>query len=164
MKSTRPNVFIPRKPLLVSAVLAALAVSPIALATDDIDKESCSARTLRGVYQFHADGYVIMNGAALPKAIIETLIFDGRGNVSTPAVSLNVNGTVIQPPQGSPGIYTLDADCTGTLTFGDGVMFDLQVKPTGKALNMLQTSPQNHVMQGTGLKVSSLSAWGGQFF
>ncbi|MGH7129428.1 MAG: hypothetical protein ACREIV_12730, partial [Planctomycetaceae bacterium] len=59
-----------------------------------------------------------------------------------------------------PGIYTVDADCTGTLTFGDGVMFDLQVRPSGRTVNMLQTNP-NTVMQGTAEKVLSLSSWGG---
>ena len=105
-----------------------------------------------------ARGFV--NGVALPKAIIETLVFDGRGNVLTPEISLSFNGNIIQPPQGAPAVYTLEADCTGTLTFGDGIMFDLQVKPYGKAVNMLQTNPGT-VMQGTAERTLALSAWGG---
>jgi hypothetical protein len=101
---------------------------------------------------FHASGFNIVNGAALPKAIIETLVFDGAGNVVTPAVSISFNGLIIQPPQGNPGIYTVDADCTGTLLFGDGIKFDLQIRPDGKAINLLQTNP-NTVMQGTAQKV-----------
>lgn len=141
------------------ALAAGLAMQPIASAAED-DVVSCSARTLRGVYEFSASGFNIVNGAALPKAIIETLVFDGRGGVLTPAISLSVNGTIIQPPQGNPGTYTVDADCTGTLTFADGPMFDLHVAPYGKSLKMLQTNP-NTVMQGTAQKVLSLSAWGG---
>jgi hypothetical protein len=142
------------------ALAGGLAMPSVALAIDDIDAVECSAKTLRGVYMFHASGFNIVNGAALPKAIIETLVFDGRGNVSTPAVSLSVNGFIVQPPQGNPGIYTVDADCTGTLTFGDGIMFDLQIRPTGRAINLLQTNP-NTVMQGTAEKVLPFSEWNG---
>ena len=141
------------------ALAASFAMQPIASATED-DVVSCSARTLRGVYEFSASGFNIVNGAALPKAIIETLVFDGRGGVLTPAVSLSINGTIIQPPQGNPGTYTVDADCTGTLTFADGPMFDLHIAPYGKSVKMLQTNP-NTVMQGTAQKVLPLSAWGG---
>jgi hypothetical protein len=111
---------------------------------------------------FRASGHFIMNGVALPKAIIETLVFDGLGNVSTPEISLSVNGSIVQPPQGSPGIYTVDADCTVTLTFGDGIgtMFDLQIGPGGKTVNMLQTNT-GHIMQGAAEKVLSLGAWRG---
>jgi hypothetical protein len=94
-----------------------------------------------------------VNGASLPKAIIETVVFDGLGNVTTPAVSLSINGTIIQPPQGSPGVYTVDADCTGTLMFADGPKFDLQITPNGKQINLLQTNPAT-VMQGTARRVS----------
>jgi hypothetical protein len=148
--------------LLLSAAISlatGLAAPTAAFANDD-DAVTCSSRTLRGVYQFRASGYNIVNGAAVPKAIIETLVFDGRGNVLTPEISLSANGNIIQPPQGAPGVYTLDADCTGTLTFGDGIMFDLQASPYGKTVNMLQTNPGT-VMQGAAQKVLPLAAWAG---
>lgn len=148
--------------LLVStaaAVAAALAMPTVASASDD-DVVTCNARTLRGVYMFTASGFNIVNGVALPKAIIETLVFDGRGGVLTPEVSISFNGNIIQPPQGNPGVYTVDTDCTGTITFGDGIMFDLQIKPYGKAVHMLQTNPGT-VMQGTAERTLALSAWGG---
>ena len=162
MTLTRTLVATPGKRLLLAAAMAlagGLAIPSTAAAAEE-DVVTCSTRTLRGVYQFRASGYNIVNGAALPKAIIETLVFDGRGNVLTPEISLSANGNIIQPPQGSPGVYTLDADCTGTLTFGDGIMFDLQVSPYGKTVNMLQTNPGT-VMQGAAQKVLPLSAWAG---
>ena len=97
---------------------------------------------------------------ALPFAVGERLVYDGHGGVLTPAVAVSITGTIIQPPQGSPGVYTVEADCTGTLTFADGPMFKLHVRPDGRSLNMLQTNP-NTVMQGTALKVLPLSAWAG---
>jgi hypothetical protein len=144
---------------VAAAVAAGLAMPTSASAAED-DVVTCNLKTLRGVYQFAASGFNIVNGVALPKAIIETLVFDGRGNVLTPEISLSFNGNIIQPPQGAPAVYTLEADCTGTLTFGDGIMFDLQVKPYGKAVNMLQTNPGT-VMQGTAERTLALSAWGG---
>ena len=155
MKSTSPNMTSLSKQLTVSAALAlagALAWGSMALAGDG---QECSAKTIRGVYMFHASGYNIVNGAALPKAIIETLVFDGDGNVSTPAVSISINGTILQPPQGAPGIYTVNADCTGNLTFADaaGNKFDLQINPNGSEINMLQTNT-NTVFQGTAKRVS----------
>jgi hypothetical protein len=36
--------------------------------------------------------------------------------------------------------------------FADGIKFDLQIRPDGKAINLLQTNP-NTVMQGTAQKV-----------
>ena len=155
MKSTRLKLVALGMRLPVSAALAlasGLALPSVAAADNPTDE--CSATTLRGVYMFHASGYNIVNGVALPKAIIETLVFHGDGNVSTPAVSLSINGGIVQPPQGNPGAYTVEADCTGTLTFADGPRFDLQIRPNGKVVNMLQTNP-NTVMQGTAEKVAA---------
>jgi hypothetical protein len=138
---------------LSAAVAVAGGLALPSLASADNSADECSAATLRGVYLFHASGYNIVNGTALPKAIIETLVFHGDGNVTTPAVSVSVNGVLLQPPQGNPGIYAVEADCTGTLTFADGPRFDLQIKPNGKVINLLQTNP-NTVMQGTAEKVA----------
>jgi hypothetical protein len=162
MTLTRMHAAAPGRQLLLAAAMTlagGLAIPSTAVATDE-DVVTCSTRTLRGVYLFHASGFNIMNGVAVPKAIIETLVFDGQGGVLTPEISLSANGNIIQPPQGSPGVYTLDADCTGTLTFGDGIMFDLQAAPYGKSVNMLQTNPGT-VMQGSAEKVLALRAWAG---
>lgn len=152
MRFTSLKIVALRKQLPVSAALAlaaGLTLPSMVLA----DEDECTAATIRGVYMFHASGYNIVSGVPLPKAIIETVVFDGLGNVTTPAVSVSINGTLLQPPQGNPGVYTVDADCTGTLTFADGPRFDLQITPNGKQINMLQTNP-NTVMQGTAQRVS----------
>jgi hypothetical protein len=152
MRFTSLKIVALRKQLPVSAALAlaaGLTLPSMVLAAED----ECTAETIRGVYMFHASGYNIVSGVPLPKAIIETVVFDGLGNVTTPAVSVSINGTLLQPPQGNPGVYTVDADCTGTLTFADGPRFDLQITPNGKQINMLQTNP-NTVMQGTAQRVS----------
>jgi hypothetical protein len=153
MKSTGLMIVALRKQLPVSAALALAAGLTLPSMVLADAAEECTAETIRGVYLFHASGYNIVSGAPLPKAIIETLVFDGLGNVSTPAVSLSINGTILQPPQGNPGNYAVDADCTGTLMFADGIKFDLQITPNGKQINLLQTNPGT-VMQGTAERTS----------
>ena len=75
------------KQFLVAAAVAlatGLAIPQAASATND-EVVTCGLKTLRGVYHFSASGFNIVNGAAVPKAIIETIVLDGRGGVLTPA-------------------------------------------------------------------------------
>ena len=140
----------------VSAALALIAALARPTHAGPDESHECSTRTLRGVYLFHASGYNIVNGVAVPKAVIQKGVFDGEGNVSTPAISLSINGIILQPA-GAPGTYTVDADCTGTMVFADaaGNKYSLQITPTGDEINMLQTTP-NTVFQGTAKRVSRL--------
>jgi hypothetical protein len=156
------NAIRPERALAAAVVALAAGLALPQPAAAGSTTVSCSAKSLRGVYEFRASGFTIVNGAAVPKAIIETLVFDGRGNVQTPHVSIAFNGNIVQPPMGASGIYSVEPDCKGTLTFADAgtVSFDLHVHPTGKSAAMLQTNPGN-VMQGEAVRVLSLSAWGG---
>jgi hypothetical protein len=156
------NAIRPERALAAAVVALAAGLALPQPAAAGSTTVSCSAKSLRGVYEFRASGFTIVNGAAVPKAIIETLVFDGRGNVQTPHVSIAFNGNIVQPPMGASGIYSVEPDCKGTLTFADAgtVSFDLHVNPYGKSVVMLQTNPGN-VMQGEAVRVLSLSAWGG---
>jgi hypothetical protein len=150
MRSTTLKI-IPLRRVPVSAVLvlaAGLSLPSMVLA----DRE-CSAATIRGAYIFNASGYNIVGGVAQPAAYIFTMVFDGLGNMTTPAVSLSRNGAIFSLPQGNPGNYTVDADCRGTLTFSGGTTYDLQIAPNGNQFNMLQTNPGS-VTQGTAHRVS----------
>ena len=108
----------------------------------------CTAATIRGEYIFNASGYEIVSGAAQPTAFAFIMVFDGRGNMTTPAVSLSRNGVIFSLPQGNPGTYTVAADCSGKLTFSGGTTYDLQTARDGSQFNMLQTTP-GFVVQGT---------------
>ena len=107
----------------------------------------CRLQTLRGSYLFAASGFNIVGGVAQPKAIHEVLVFNGDGTLTVPAVTLSVNGAINHPP-GSPGDYTLEASCTGTLVFTGGPSFDIVAAPDGRTVWMFQTNP-NTVFQGT---------------
>jgi hypothetical protein len=119
--------------------------------------ESCSVGTLRGSYLFAAHGFNIVGGVAQPKAIVEGIDFNGDGTLVSPFATVSINGNIIHPPGGGVGSYTVDADCTGTLTFTAGPSFDIFVEPSGgKQLWMIQTGPAAvpAVFEGTATKVS----------
>jgi len=153
MRFTSPTIVPLRKQFPVStALLLAAGLTLPSLVLADKPAE-CSAATIRGVYLFNASGYRIVGGVPQPNAFVFTMVFDGLGNMTTPAVSLSQNGAVFTLPQGNPGNYTVDADCRGTLTFTGGTAYDLQIAPNGKLFNMLQTNPGS-VVQGTAQRVS----------
>ena len=118
----------------------------------------CGAHTLRGSYVFNAHGWNIVGGVAVPKAIVEGIDFNGDGTLVSPFATASINGTIIRS-SGGLGTYTVEADCTGTLTFpGPGISFDIFVQPgDGKQVWMIQTGPAvpgPPVFEGTATKVS----------
>lgn len=135
------------------AVLA-LAVAPPAHATDAGrgDGWQCSERTLRGTYLFSGSGYDIVQGTPRPKAITETIRFNGDGTLVVLAATVNQGGTVTRFPGGAVlGTYTVDPDCTGRLQFGPpGPAFDLFLSAWGQEFVMNQTGgPIPGVLQGS---------------
>src|SRR6266508_462804 len=104
---------------VIAVVAITLGVAGVAQANDD-DERECSAATLRGLYVFAASGYNIVGGAAQPKAIVESIRFDGNGTLTVPAATVSLNGTIVHSPPNGTGTYTVAPDCTGTLAFGSG--------------------------------------------
>jgi hypothetical protein len=137
-----------KQSLLAAAVV--LGVSGVALADSD-----CSLKTLRGSYYFAANGYTIVAGVAQPKAIVEVIEFKGDGTLFVPAATRSLNGVVARSPAGGAGSsYTVEAGCTGTITFDSGPSFDIFISPKGEKIWMIQTNPDN-VFQGTATRVSA---------
>jgi hypothetical protein len=138
--------------VILAAAMAFIGVTGIAQANDE-DKK-CSVATLRGWYVFAATGYNIVGGVAQPKAIVESIDFEGNGTLTVAAATASLNGGIMHPPAGGTGTYTVAADCTGTLTFfPSGLTFDLFLAPRSEDFFMIQTTP-NTVLQGTVVKVS----------
>lgn len=115
------------------------------------DDGVCGLTTLRGTYVFAASGFNIVGGLALPKAIVEVVEFNGDGTLSVPAVTLSVNGVIARPPA-SIGTYTVEDDCSGTITF-NGPTYDIFVLRDAEAIRMIQTN-SNSVFQGTATRTS----------
>ena len=122
--------------------------------------KGCAEIVLKGEYALTASGFTRAAGSPpgtpwVPKAILEILHFNGDGTLTTPAVTLanpfGDTGAIVQPPAGSPGVYTVNADCTGTVQFGDanGVAYRIFVDPPrGETIRMIQTNPADNVFQG----------------
>ena len=143
---------------LAGSVIAATLTSGYRNAQADAAQAPCGVHTLRGSYVFNAHGWNIVGGVAVPKAIVEGIDFNGDGTLVSPFATVSINGTIIRS-SGGLGIYTVDADCTGTLTFpGQGITFDIFAQPgDGKHVWMIQTGPAvpgPPVFEGTATKVS----------
>jgi hypothetical protein len=72
--------------------------------------------------------------------------------VNVPAVTLSANGT-IQRFADVDGSYTVDEDCTGTITFVTDVHLDIFIAPNGKEFDLIQTD-KNTVLAAVARKVS----------
>jgi hypothetical protein len=128
-------------------VSTAMVLSVCTLAQAAKSGSQCSLKTLRGTYVFSATGFNIIAGVAQPKAIVEVIEFHGDGTLSVGAVTLSVNGVIGRVPPGGVGLYTVENDCSGTITF-EGPTFDIVVSRDGDTISMIQTNP-NTVFQGT---------------
>ena len=141
------------KTIMGSLVAAAMAFGMSSITRADSSMQSCSAQTLHDLYLFDAHGWNIVGGVAQPKAIVEGIDFNGDGTLSVPFATVSINGLIIQVPPGGVGVYTVEANCEGTLTFTNGPSYDMFVEHSGKQVWMIQTDA-NTVFQGTVTKVS----------
>ncbi len=138
---------------LVSLLALAMPFGISGTARADGESQVCGPQTLVGSYVFTARGFNIVSGVAQPKAIVEGIDFNGDGTLSVPFATVSINGLIIQVPPGGVGVYTVEANCEGTLTFTNGPSYDIFVQTSGKQLWMIQTDA-NTVFQGTVTKVS----------
>ena len=126
-------------------ICTAIVLGASGLARADERNDRCTLRTVRGTYVFSASGFNIVAGVAQPKAIVEVIHFNGDGTLSVPAATLSANGVIIRSLP-SLGTYTVEDDCTGTITF-NGPTFDAFISRDGDTVSMIQTNPGT-VFQG----------------
>lgn len=104
--------------VLVMMVLVAGSVSAAEL-RQETDARRCSNKSLSGVYGFRFDG-------SAPFAFLTVGVndFDGQGHF-TATESINVGGVSV--PSSFSGTYSINANCTGTLTaqFDNGMTGNL---------------------------------------
>ena len=113
--------------------------------------QACTERTLRGSYVFSASGFNIVGGIQQPKAIVEVIVFNGDGTLAVPAATVSLNGVIIRSLH-SVGTYTVEDDCSGTITF-NGPTYDIFLSKDGDDISMIQTNP-NTVFQGLATRTS----------
>ena len=104
---------------LAVAAAACLMGMPAAQAQNEMSPEErqvrCSEAILRGAYAVRGEGYLRgpAGDALLPWAIVSLMNIDVAGSLSN-KVSASFNGRIQQNTVA--GSYTVNADCTGTIT------------------------------------------------
>jgi hypothetical protein len=113
----------------------------------------CSAKSLDGSYGYVVNGTNV--GGALvpgPVAAVGFATADGAGNL-TATDTVSANGTLIR--RAISGTYTVNANCTGQLTFTDNFAqtthLDFVVTQNRQEFNFIQTDP-GAVTTGTAKK------------
>jgi hypothetical protein len=141
------------KRIIMVSTIAALMLGVLATGVvyannnEDAGTKKCSEATLHGTYLFAFDGVEIKgNNDQVPFAIAGYAVFDGNGKEKGVASS-NSNGEVTRNESVS-ATYTVKADCTGTITFGDGSRIDVFIAADGSQFAFVQTKPSELVGSG----------------
>ena len=111
----------------------------------------CSNDTMRGVYMMSGGGTVVGLG---PVAIVGIVTYDGQGGGQATATQ-SANGTIYRQVP-STGVFTVNADCTGSKTFGTGATathFDFVITPDGKTITWIVTD-SGRIMTGTAVRIA----------
>lgn len=122
--------------LWASAATGALAQTG---AGDRDGTAQCSVATLKGTYLFAPQGHQIEGHQHVLLAGAGHEVYDGNGQMRGVA-TLSVNGELARNNRYT-GTYTVNKDCTGTLTLDIGEHFDLFIAPDGSELTFIQTDP-----------------------
>jgi len=98
----------------------------------------CSVGMLRGLYLVTFDGYQNVGGNLVPKAIMQGTRFNGDGTLINEFGTVNIGGFIIIDATGGVGTYTVNPDCTGTLSITNGPTFNIYVGPGAQQLWITQ--------------------------
>jgi hypothetical protein len=137
--------------LAVSATLVLVATTSKASDKAVHDRGVCSDATLTGSYAAKGTGFLPLGSDVkdreVPIAAVGVDIFDGAGSVST-GYTLAVGG-VSTPGLTGTGTYTVNPDCTGSMSFttGDaaGITSNLVIISNGTEFFEIFTSPASTV-------------------
>lgn len=122
---------------IVALALSLAGVAPVVA----MAQEHCSTQTLNGQYIFEGRGFIEPGDPGVQRVHSGVLVFDGAGNVSGKQSSSRGGKISRDKLQGT---YALDADCSGTATFGSvaklgsQIHWDLYVTRDGKRAHMVR--------------------------
>jgi len=118
---------------------------------------TCSLATLKGRYLFASTGTILPPafGVTEPTLVADAgyHIFNGDGT-GTDTVTLRVGSTIVLENFVTPTSYTVNANCTGTLTVPNGPSFDLFIAPNGDEIATIATAPPGNYVSRTERRVS----------
>jgi len=118
----------------------ALAVAPMANA----DNKGCSVATLKGTWSDKDTGFIVAPAQiAGPFVGLSVETFDGNGGI-TIAGTASINGNIVSST--SKGSYTVNPDCTGTITATNPVLgltthTTFVIADSGNEIQMVVTDP-----------------------
>ena len=132
--------------LVVSAALVVVATNWKHSVTAVHAQGGCSNATLTGNYAFIYSGAFSPSGRGkntFGDAAVGVLTFDGAGNLSLTYTDVS-NGQVISTSVPDTGTYTVNSDCTGTLTDETiDVHFSFAIAGGGAEFFAIQTDTGN---------------------
>lgn len=105
----------------------------------------CSNSTIRGTYAFTLHGTIFLpDGSTLLIDGIAKQTYDGDGNM-TQVDAVATNGALTPGWRSGTGAYSVDSDCTGTLTITIPGLSDLHVQfivaQSGNTIHQVVTDP-----------------------
>jgi hypothetical protein len=135
--------------LLATCALAAMAfaAAPQALKAKGTEAE-CPLldATLQGTFMVTGGGTIVGLG---PVSAVGTITYDGKGN-STNTFTVSADGAISRGVTVT-GPYTVNRDCTGSLTQSDGTNYDMVVNPDGSMVFWIETDAGT-ILSGTEVK------------
>jgi hypothetical protein len=121
-------------------LLISLGVLTVGAGSADKAVAPCSVTTLRGTYLFAFDGVQVTGQDHRPFAAAGYEVYHGTGTVDG-VFSVSEHGTITRNLRLS-GTYTVNADCTGTVTYPEiNAHYDEFMAPDGSLFTFLQTDP-----------------------
>ena len=154
MKTKHTNLFI--KSALAGLVAGAINFLSAGPVKAQAPLDACGLNSLNGTYAFATHGYNVVSGVTVPKAIVETIQFNGDGTLVAPFATISINGTIIHN-SGAIGTYAVNADCTGSIIFTPGPSFDFVIGRGSNQLWMIQTADPSGaapVFEGTATRIA----------
>jgi len=132
--------------ILLCALIVTLAVS----STLTAHASTCSNATIRGTYAFTVHGQIYLpdGSPALVVNGIAKTTFDGNGGL-TQVDAVATNGAVVPGWRPGTGTYSVNADCTGTMTIVNENMpplnLQILVAQSGQTIHTVVIDPGSAV-------------------
>src|SRR5262245_35480057 len=124
----------------LACLIATMTLGTSATARAAADGRVCSVSTLNGLYLFGWDGYANVGGNLVPKTVMEGKRFNGDGTFFNDFGTVNIGGTTILNTGGAGANYTVNPDCTGTLSVPNGPSFNMYIGPGAQQIWFTQTA------------------------
>ena len=117
----------------------------------------CTLATLEGRYLFAESGVLLPPafGVAEPTQAADAGIhtFNGNGTGSD-TVTFRIGTNIVLENAVSPIAYTVNANCTGTITVLNGPSFDIFIAPDGESFSSIATAPAGNYAASIAQRVS----------